>query len=331
VDGRGETIAGRDTVRLGCDSGCADAARRAGHGSAAAAGTIGRMKHHSAATLAGCSAVEHAGYLESRRPGGPSYTAKELRIIPTTANQTPAGGSPLSNRFVYLGFGAVALVVLLIGGYAGDWAWTGFSDNDTLWDWLQLLLLPIAIASLPIWLGHGKYVHTRVRRILAVGLAAFVVLVVLGYLVPWEWTGFTGNTLWDWIQLVAAPLLLSLVILSLAVGYMRTGIDERRAEADGPPADAPVAPTAAALDHAVATATVSGPKVALAMLEPLQGELEGDHRFHAARGHLLEMAGHEWDAVADYRTAASEAPGRTEERYLLAQASRLTQQLERPL
>jgi predicted RNA polymerase sigma factor len=121
------------------------------------------------------------------------------------------------------------------------------------------------------------------------------------------------------------------VLLPLAMGYIRYGVDERRAEAEGTPADAPVDPTTAALDHAVAAATVSGPKVALAMLEPLQGELEGDYRLHAARAHLLEMAGHEWDAVADYRTAASEAPGRTEERYLLAQASRLTEQLEHPL
>ena len=32
----------------------------------------------------------------------------------------------------------------LIGGYADGWSWTGYAGN-TLWDWLQLLLAPIAI------------------------------------------------------------------------------------------------------------------------------------------------------------------------------------------
>ncbi len=45
----------------------------------------------------------------------------------------------------------VILVVLEIGTYAFNWTWTGFKANDTVWDWLQLLLLPIALASVPIW------------------------------------------------------------------------------------------------------------------------------------------------------------------------------------
>jgi predicted RNA polymerase sigma factor len=86
-----------------------------------------------------------------------------------------------------------------------------------------------------------------------------------------------------------------------------------------------------AIGRALAAATVSGPKVGLAQLEPLQADFQGDYRLPAARAHLLEMAGHEWDAVDDYRAAAAQAPDPTEERYLLAQASRLTEQLERPL
>ena len=102
--------------------------------------------------------------------------------------------------------GVVALIVLLIGGYAGHWAWTGFSDNDTLWDWLQLLLLPIAIATLPIWVRHGRFLDPRVRIALGVGLLVFLAIVLLGYLMPWKWTGFTGNTLWDWLGLRPAAV-----------------------------------------------------------------------------------------------------------------------------
>jgi hypothetical protein len=32
------------------------------------------------------------------------------------------------------------------GGYAGGWGWTGYPGN-TLWDWVQLLLAPIAITT----------------------------------------------------------------------------------------------------------------------------------------------------------------------------------------
>src|SRR2546428_755012 len=45
----------------------------------------------------------------------------------------------------------ILLVVLEIGTYAFNWTWTGLKDNNTLWDWLQLLLLPIALAAVPIW------------------------------------------------------------------------------------------------------------------------------------------------------------------------------------
>ncbi len=45
----------------------------------------------------------------------------------------------------------VIIVVLEIGTYAFNWTWTGFKANDTLWDWLKLLLIPIALAAVPIW------------------------------------------------------------------------------------------------------------------------------------------------------------------------------------
>jgi len=44
----------------------------------------------------------------------------------------------------------VILVVLFIGNYAFNWTWTGFGDNGTVWDWLKLLAIPVALAVLPI-------------------------------------------------------------------------------------------------------------------------------------------------------------------------------------
>ena len=111
--------------------------------------------------------------------------------------------------------GAVGLVaVCALGGYLGGWAWTGFRGN-TLWDWLHLLVLPVVLALLPLWLRT----HTRLELVwvLALGLAGlvFVVLVVGGYVLGWAWTGFRGNTLWDWLELLVVPFVLPVVLLQL--------------------------------------------------------------------------------------------------------------------
>src|SRR5689334_11726109 len=106
------------------------------------------------------------------------------------------------------GAAVVALAVVLWGGYVRHWAWTGFGDNDTLWDWLELVLLPTAVATLPLWLRHRPLVHRRGRIGLAGAAAAFAALVLAGYLVPLRWTGFRGNTLWDWLNLLVLPVVL---------------------------------------------------------------------------------------------------------------------------
>jgi hypothetical protein len=101
---------------------------------------------------------------------------------------------------------AVAVLILLWGGYGQGWAWTGFQGNNQLWDWLHLLLLPVVVGTLPLWIQHPEYMSpTRRMAYLAAG-AAFVALVVAGYLVPLNWTGFPGNTLWDWLELVLLPI-----------------------------------------------------------------------------------------------------------------------------
>ncbi|HET7661112.1 MAG TPA: hypothetical protein VFK66_12045 [Oryzihumus sp.] len=112
--------------------------------------------------------------------------------------------------------GAVGLVaVCALGGYLGGWAWTGFRGN-TLWDWLHLLVLPVVLALLPLWLRT----HTRLELVWVVGLGVaglvFVVLVLGGYVLGWAWTGFRGNTLWDWLELLVVPFVLPVVLLQLS-------------------------------------------------------------------------------------------------------------------
>lgn len=100
---------------------------------------------------------------------------------------------------------AVAGLVMLWGGYIGDWQWTGFPANQQLWDWLHLLLLPVVVGTLPLWIKHGSYV-SRARRVTYLAItAAFGVFVAAGYLIPLHWTGFPGNTLWNWFELLLLP------------------------------------------------------------------------------------------------------------------------------
>jgi RNA polymerase sigma factor (sigma-70 family) len=81
-----------------------------------------------------------------------------------------------------------------------------------------------------------------------------------------------------------------------------------------------------ALNHAVATAMVHGPRAGLELLDALDSDprLSDHHRLDAVRGHLLEMAGDRQTAIAHYRTAAGRTTNIPERNYLLTQAARLT-------
>ncbi|WP_433224221.1 RNA polymerase sigma factor [Microtetraspora malaysiensis] len=84
------------------------------------------------------------------------------------------------------------------------------------------------------------------------------------------------------------------------------------------------------LNRAVAAAMVHGPAAGLDLLKALDGRLAGNHRFHAARAHLLEMAGDRRAAIEDYRTAASRTASIPERDYLTTRAARLTARTASP-
>ena len=48
--------------------------------------------------------------------------------------------------------GVVAFAVVAVGGYWLGWAWTGFRDN-TLWDWLELLVVPFVLPAVLAYLS----------------------------------------------------------------------------------------------------------------------------------------------------------------------------------
>jgi len=101
--------------------------------------------------------------------------------------------------------------VLVFGGYRLGWTWTGFAGN-LLWDWLELLVLPVAVTALPLWLQTHPDVRRRWRPTGVVAAVGFGVVVIGGYGLHWTWTGFGGNTLWDWLQLMLVPFVLPVVV-----------------------------------------------------------------------------------------------------------------------
>ncbi|WAL68717.1 sigma-70 family RNA polymerase sigma factor [Amycolatopsis cynarae] len=82
-----------------------------------------------------------------------------------------------------------------------------------------------------------------------------------------------------------------------------------------------------ALNHAVAVAMVKGPDAGLDLLGTLAGDgrIAADHRWHAARAHLLELTGDRVAARECYQTAAQRTSSIPQQRYLNLRAARLAE------
>jgi RNA polymerase sigma factor (sigma-70 family) len=78
-----------------------------------------------------------------------------------------------------------------------------------------------------------------------------------------------------------------------------------------------------ALNRAVAAAMAEGPEAGLTLLAEVEPRLEGHHRVHAVRAHLLELAGDRRGAHAEYSRAAELTASLPEQRYLTRRAARL--------
>lgn len=117
--------------------------------------------------------------------------------------------------------GLVALAFYLWAGYVEGWAWTGLSSDVALWDWLEAIALPLTVGLLPLVLLHRHRLHRRHAVAGCVAALCFAGVVLAGYLVPWAWTGFTGNTLWDWLELALLPVVLATAGLWPSVTELR--------------------------------------------------------------------------------------------------------------
>ena len=136
------------------------------------------------------------------------------------------GHKPTFGLITYRGHATVAdavaaLPALVILGYSLGWRWTDF-PGKTLWDWLELLVLPLTVAAWPVWVELRRGVRRHERVVLIVLGVAFVFVSVVAYVWHWQWAGFDDNKLWDWLRLWLLPLLVPLALFQLAL----TGVVE---------------------------------------------------------------------------------------------------------
>ena len=170
----------------------------------------------------------HRGLIESYKSAGlpwPSNqnafqtdedVAARREVHAVEAPPDPVGAPPW-RRFA-LGAAAAAAIVVIVGSYAAGWSWTGLTRNEQVWDWLELLLLPVALGTFPLWLRFSAEMSPARRRALGGAVLAFAAFVLAGYLIPLVWTGFRGHTLWDWLTLIVLP-----VTITTATVWPKTG------------------------------------------------------------------------------------------------------------
>ena len=53
------------------------------------------------------------------------------------------------------GIAALAFLIIVICGYLFGWKWTGL-PKQTLWDWLQLLIIPAVLAGVGLWFNRQQ-------------------------------------------------------------------------------------------------------------------------------------------------------------------------------
>ena len=87
---------------------------------------------------------------------------------------------------------------------------------------------------------RGLHFHTVWRILVAIFWTAIVIGIVGSYFLHWSWTGFKANgTLWDWLQLLSAPVFVS-VLPFVFTGHLRSlesGTSQQQDQAQPQPVD----------------------------------------------------------------------------------------------
>src|SRR5260370_22785347 len=113
-------------------------------------------------------------YIASGRPGGFALRTAMLCLIYSSRiyckGREQAMGARTRSLWqrikqhpvatVLISLSALLVVLVILGGYKFNWDWTGFNGNNksgkTLWDWMQLLFIPVVLAVAGFWFNHRE-------------------------------------------------------------------------------------------------------------------------------------------------------------------------------
>src|SRR5260370_20016928 len=113
-------------------------------------------------------------YIPSGRPGGFALRTAMLCLIYSSRIYCKGREQAMGARTrswwqrtkqhpvatVLISVSALLVVLVILGGYKFNWDWTGFNGNNksgkTLWDWMQLLFIPVVLAVAGFWFNHRE-------------------------------------------------------------------------------------------------------------------------------------------------------------------------------
>ena len=124
---------------------------------------------------------------------------------------------------------------------------------------------PVVIATVKFWTAE-RTMETRHWMGVAAVIAGFVIFAASAYLLPINWSGFVGNTLWDWVKLLFIPILMPLVLVPAVAEWINGGIEETD-EADQTDNDATPMNRHQRRPDAAATPAAHRPAVPAALLD----------------------------------------------------------------
>src|SRR4051794_28899989 len=84
---------------------------------------------------------------------------------------------------LYAGVGTIVAIVIAVAVLAAEgqsWRWTGFENNVTLWDWMTMIVQPVALAALTFRLAVGTERGTKAWRLFGLGAAAALAIGAIG-------------------------------------------------------------------------------------------------------------------------------------------------------
>lgn len=79
-------------------------------------------------------------------------------------------------------------------------------------------------------IGRAYREHPAWMLLLTVVVLVILVLAYGGYFMGWTWTGFEGNTFWDWLSLLITPVTIAIISIVFSIQQTQRSVQESEAQ-----------------------------------------------------------------------------------------------------